>query len=186
MSRFTHRPDLATQPLGFVRPTIDGRPTHFYEWYAAGRHLLGAGGGSMHRDAGIGRDLYFGYDDACFYVRLDFITNAPPGAEYDLLLDFLAPHPVRVMIQGLEPGARPVVCRAEGAVAAPMPGGECHIGTVLELGLPFASLGLKAGDNVDLLVQLMQGGVPVESLPAADLVRFSVPDASYGAFMWSA
>jgi alpha-amylase/alpha-mannosidase (GH57 family) len=186
VSRFTHRPDLATQPLGFVHPTIDGRPTHFYEWYAAGRHLLGAGGGSMHRDAGIGRDLYFGYDAACFYVRLDFITNAPPGAEYDLLLDFLAPHPVRVMIQGLEPGARPVICRAEGAVAVPMPGGECHIGTVLELGLPFASLGLKAGDNVDLLVQLMQGGVPVESLPAADLVRFSVPDASYGAFMWSA
>jgi hypothetical protein len=57
---------------------------------------------------------------------------------------------------------------------------------VLELGLPFASLGVKAGDNVDLLVQLMQGGVPVESLPSADLVRFSVPDASYGASMWSA
>ena len=55
VSRFTHRPDLATQPLGFVNPTIDGRPTHFYEWYAAGRHLLGAGGGSMHRDAGIDR-----------------------------------------------------------------------------------------------------------------------------------
>ena len=90
------------------------------------------------------------------------------------------------MIQGLEPGARPVISRAEAAVATPLPGAECHIGTVLELGLDFASVGLKAGDNVDLLVQLMQGGVPVESLPAADLVRFSVPNASYGAYMWSA
>jgi hypothetical protein len=52
--------------------------------------------------------------------------------------------------------------------------------------MPFESLGLKAGDNVDLLVQLMQGGEAIESLSAADLVRFSVPDASYQAFMWSA
>jgi alpha-amylase/alpha-mannosidase (GH57 family) len=186
VARFTRRTDLATQPLGFVHPTIDGRPTHFYEWYAAGRHRLGAGGGSMHRDAGIGRDLYFGYDDARLYVRLDFVTSGPPGADYDLLLDLLAPHALRVTIQGLDSGARPLMRRAEDGSVEPLPGGECHVGSILELGLPFASLGLKAGDNVDLLVQLMQGGEPVESLPAADLVRFSVPDASYQAFMWSA
>ncbi len=33
-------------PLGFVHPQIDGRPTHFYEWHAAGRYRLGAGGGT--------------------------------------------------------------------------------------------------------------------------------------------
>ncbi len=186
VARFTRRPDLASQPLGFVRPTLDGRPTHFYEWYAAGRHSLGAGGGSMHRDAGMGRDLFFGYDAECFYLRLDFVAHAPPGAEYDLLLDFLAPQPVRVLIQGLEPGARPIVSRGEDGVLVSMPGGECRIGSVIELGLPFASLGFSAGESVDLLVQLMQGGEPVESLPAADLVRFTVPDASYHASMWSA
>jgi alpha-amylase/alpha-mannosidase (GH57 family) len=186
VSRFTRRPDLATQPLGFVKPRIDGRPTHFYEWYAAGRHRLGAGGGSMHRDAGIGRDLYFGYDAANLYVRLDFATSIPPGPEFDLLLDFLAPKVVRVLIRGLEPGERPVVRRAEDGVFVEVAGAECRIATVLELALPFERLGLAAGDSVDLLVQLMQDGVPVESLPAADLVRFSVPDASYGASMWSA
>ena len=186
VARFTRRPDLATQPLGFVRPSIDGRPTHFYEWYAAGRHELGAGGGSMHRDAGIGRDLMFGYDERCFYLRLDFASNQPPGGEFDLLLDFLTPKPVRVTVKGLEEGARPVLWQLDDGSAAPVPGGACRLASVLELGLPFQSLGLESGDSVDLLVQLMQGGVPVESLPAADLVRFTVPDASYEAFMWSA
>jgi alpha-amylase/alpha-mannosidase (GH57 family) len=186
VARFTRRPDLATQPLGFVRPAIDGRPTHFYEWYAAGRHRLGAGGSSMHRDAGLGRDLYFGYDEAHFYLRLDFVSSAPPGSEFDLLLDFLAPYPLHVMVQGLGAGARPVVRRTGDGTLEPLPGASCVVASVLELGLSFESLGLKAGDNVDLLVQLMQGGVPVESLPAADLVRFFVPDDSYQASMWSA
>ena len=185
VARFTRRPDLASQPLGFVHPTIDGRPTHFYEWYAAGRHRLGAGGGSMHRDAGIGRDLFFGYDAARFYLRLDFAAKVPPGPDHDLLLDFLAPHPAQILVRGLEPGPRPVLRRAAGG-DAPLAGGECCLATVLELGLSFESLGLRAGDSVDLLVQLMRDGEPVESLPAADLVRFAVPDESYGASMWSA
>ena len=186
VARFTRRPDLASQPLGFVRPTVDGRPTHFYEWYAAGRHRLGAGGSAMHRDAGLGRDLYFGFDASRFYLRLDFSSNVPPGPEYDLGLDFLAPQQVRVVVRGLEPGARPVVRRAQDASLTPIAGAECRLGSVLELGLTFESLGLKAGDSVDLLVQLLKDGELVESLPAADLVRFSVPDASYEAFMWSA
>ncbi len=186
VARFTRRPDLASQPLGFVHPTIDGRPTHFYEWYAAGRHRLGAGGSSMHREAGLGRDLYFGYDAERFYLRLDFTAKLPPGPDHDLLLDFLAPHPVRVMVRGLELGERPVVRRGEDGGLVAVPDGQCRLGSVLELALTFASLGLEAGNNVDLLVQLMKDGEPIESLPAADLVRFSVPDASYEASMWSA
>ncbi|MBI5709361.1 MAG: glycoside hydrolase [Candidatus Eisenbacteria bacterium] len=185
VARFAGRPDVVTQPLGLVRATLDGRPTHFYEWYAAGRHQLGAGGGSMHRGAGLGRDLYFGFDLERFCLRLDFAANAPPGGTYDLLLEFLAPRAARVTVRGLEPGERPVL-RPAAAGEEPVPGARCVIGTVLELGIPFASLGLTAGDSVDLLVQLMQDGAPVESLPAADLVRFVVPDERYETAMWSA
>lgn len=48
-------PVATTQPLGFVHPVLDGRPTHFYEWHAAGRFRLAAGGSAMHRHAGLGR-----------------------------------------------------------------------------------------------------------------------------------
>ncbi|HVP15287.1 MAG TPA: glycoside hydrolase family 57 protein [Terriglobales bacterium] len=186
VARFTRRPDLATQPLGFVRPTIDGRSTHFFEWYAAGRHRLGAGGSSMHREAGLARDLYFGFDASRFYLRLDFTAKAPPGSEYDLLLDFLAPQPVRILVQGLVEGSRPMIRRGDQEVVMDAAAGECRLASVLELGLGFESLGLKPGDAVDLLIQLMKDGEPVESLPTTDLVRFTVPDASYEAMMWSA
>ncbi|HEY6867541.1 MAG TPA: glycoside hydrolase family 57 protein, partial [Candidatus Eisenbacteria bacterium] len=71
-------------PLGFIQPTIDGRPTQFYEWHAAGRHPLQAGGGAMHRGGSSARDLYFGFDAERFYLRLDFATRVPPGGEVDL------------------------------------------------------------------------------------------------------
>jgi hypothetical protein len=60
------------------------------------------------------------------------------------------------------------------------------VGTILEVGVPFASLGLKPGESVELVAHLLEGGQPVETLPDTDLVRFQVPDASFAASMWSA
>src|SRR5258705_13548889 len=97
------------QPVASIRPTLDGERTGFYEWHAAGRRRLGAGGGSMHRDSGIGSDLYFGFDTECFYLRLDFAAGQPAGADFDLLLEFLTPDSVRVRVPGLDAGERPVL-----------------------------------------------------------------------------
>jgi alpha-amylase/alpha-mannosidase (GH57 family) len=175
-----------SQPVGFIRPTLDGKRTGFYEWDAAGHYRLGAGGGSMHRDAGIGSDLYFGFDTERFYVRLDFAAEEPAGASFDLVLEFLTPEPLRVRVTGLDVGERPVLWEAPNAAGQPVPGARCQIGRLLELALPFASLGLKAGDQVELLGMLFREGAPAETIPADDLVRFSVPDASFEAAMWSA
>ena len=60
------------------------------------------------------------------------------------------------------------------------------MGGILELAVSFTSLGLAAGDAVELVAYVMEGGQPVETLPDTDLVRFLVPDASFAASMWSA
>ena len=60
------------------------------------------------------------------------------------------------------------------------------MGSILELAVPFAGLGLTTGDAVELVVYLLEGGQPVETLPDSDLVRFVVPDASFADSMWSA
>ena len=127
-----------------------------------------------------------GSDPGRFYVRLDFIAAAPPGAEVDLLLEFLSTEPRRVLVRGLETGDRPVRWAGEQGAGESVDGASCRIASILELGVPFRSLGLRTGDRVEFLASLIRGGQPIETLPADDIVRFNVPDETFEAAMWSA
>jgi len=196
------QPGATLAPIGLIQPEIDGERTQFYEWHAAGRFRLGAGGGAMHHAAGRVRELYFGFDREHLFLRLDFEAGKVPGAEVALAVELLAPRAARLVVRSLSPGAHPVVRepgRDGGEAAAgsggrevpedageEMPGARCAVGSILELRVSFASLGLSAGDPVELVAYLMEGGQPVETLPDTDLVRFLVPDASFAASMWSA
>ena len=195
-------PGATLAPIGLIQPEIDGERTQFYEWHAAGRFRLGAGGAAMHHEAGRVRELYFGFDRVRFFMRLDFAAGRMPGAGFGLALELLAPRAARLSVRGLAPGAHPVILES-GPVAAEadrasspraqaggageeLAGGRCAVGSILELAVPFAGLGLTTGDAVELVVYLLEGGQPVETLPDSDLVRFVVPDASFADSMWSA
>ena len=183
ISRAARRPGSHSAPLGFVRPVLDGKTTHFYEWYEAGRFRLGAGGGSMHRERGMAEDLYYGFDAERFYLRLDFESGELPGADQDLVIEFLTPRNIALRVKGLVEGERRVTL-AKGD--APAKGAECRIGTILELGVPFAALGFEPGESIELVAHLGRPGEPAETLPGDELVRFLVPDRAFEAAMWSA
>jgi alpha-amylase/alpha-mannosidase (GH57 family) len=179
------RRDAENVPVRFIRPTIDGHRTGFYEWTAAGRIALGAGGTSMHRAAGLCRELYFGFDQQSLFLRVDF-TSEPPGVEYDLTFELMSPRPGHWTIQGLAPGRPPVVWSKGDPSGTEVRGATCHIGAILEVELPFASLGLTTGEAVELLGHLVRDGQPVETIPSDRLIRFTVPDETFEDAMWSA
>jgi alpha-amylase/alpha-mannosidase (GH57 family) len=168
-------------PLGFVEPVLDGRRTHFYEWHAAGRFAVGAGGGSMHRGAGCARELYYGFDRERLLLRLDFEAGAPTG-ELELAIQVVEPQPLELRVERLEPGRHAVL----GDGGAPVAGAACWIDDILELAVPFEALAWKPGDPVELLLQVRRAGRPIENVPPDEVVRFTVPDESFEATMWSA
>jgi alpha-amylase/alpha-mannosidase (GH57 family) len=172
-----------TVPVGFVSPTIDGRRTTFYEWSSAGRFVFGAGG-SMHRARGLVRELHFGFDAERFYLRLDFIGPAPPGEDVDLRLEVVEPRPLRLRIAGLAAGERAVTVGE--APETPIAGASCRVGTLLELAVPFASVGWAHGESVAVLVQAVHGGQPIEGYPGEEGLRFVVPGPEFETEMWSA
>jgi alpha-amylase/alpha-mannosidase (GH57 family) len=180
------RREAEARPLGFVRPRVDGERTGFYEWHAAGHHRLGAGGGSMHHGAGIASDLFFGFDAECLYLRIDFTGGRPPGAAVDLVFELLAPRPGLLRVNGLTPGERRVEWAGAGRSGEPVSAARCSIGSILEIGLPFASLGLAPREAVEMLGMLQRTGETVETVPSDDVIRFSVPDETSEAAMWSA
>jgi alpha-amylase/alpha-mannosidase (GH57 family) len=182
VARPAARRDGLEPPLGFVHPTLDGQRTQFYEWYAAGRLRLGAGGTAMHRGASSARDLYYGFDPSALYLRLDFADRAPPGDKVVLTIELLTPRPRVARIEGLAPGSRPVT----GGDGAPLPGARCEVGAIVEVALPFASLGLASGEVVELVLHLGPAGERGVTLPPDDLVRFTVPGPVFEVGVWSA
>jgi alpha-amylase/alpha-mannosidase (GH57 family) len=176
------RRDGVETPLGFVHPILDGQRTQFYEWYAAGRIRLLAGGTAMHRDAPSARDLYYGFDPSTLYLRLDLAERTPPGEQVTLTVEVLTPRPRTARIEGLTRGSRPVI----GGDGAPLPGARCEVGAIVEIALPFAALGLASGEPVELVLHLGPAGERGVTLPPDDLVRFTVPGPVFEVGVWSA
>jgi hypothetical protein len=162
----------------------------------------------MHRGAGLVTGLHYGYDSRRFYLRLDFAANATtaggamaapesgraaaaPGAStrgpsapttaLSLRLEFASPRAAKLVVTPIAPGA-PAVRRA--GESEPMTGAECRIDRVLELGVPFAELGFRSGESVELVVSLAGEGGPVESIPADDVLTFTVPAATDDLEVW--
>jgi alpha-amylase/alpha-mannosidase (GH57 family) len=174
-------PKRSREPLGFLRPVIDGERSHYYEWDAAGRHAMTGGGGSMHRERGLAKRLFFGYDAVCLYLRIDFHDDRLPGEDVDLGIEFVHPRPARILVRGLAAGVRKVT----GEGGTEVPGARCAIGRVLELAVPFAAFGLVQGDGVEVTCRLLRAGEPFETFPWDDLVRFAVPGAHDEDSVWS-
>jgi len=75
--------------------------------------------------------------------------------------------------------------------ASPRPGrrdgealGRSACARVLEIALPFAALGLRAGQRVALALQIVRGEVSVERIPRLGYVTFSVPDEDFERIHW--
>jgi alpha-amylase/alpha-mannosidase (GH57 family) len=174
-----------TQPQNFIHPEIDGRRTHFYEWHGAGSFRSGAGGGSMHRAAGLAREVFFGFDAERLFLRLDFNAGLP-GESADLALEIMSPRPVRLSVKGLVAGERPVIWGGGARAGGPVEGARCCAGALVELAVPFATLKLQAHEIVEMIAQIQDHGVPVESVPDEDVMRFEVPDRDFDDVMWEA
>ena len=71
------RPDY-TEPTDWIRPVIDGKKTHFFEWFGAGRLECSKPGGAMHRAKGLLHLIRFGYGRNNIYLRLDFEEGIEP------------------------------------------------------------------------------------------------------------
>ncbi|MEO0225883.1 MAG: glycoside hydrolase family 57 protein [candidate division WOR-3 bacterium] len=63
--------NILSRPIDLIRPIIDGRVTHFYEWRDAGRIELQKIGGTTHRFASLFTRIFYGFDEDNIYLRAD-------------------------------------------------------------------------------------------------------------------
>ena len=73
-----------------------------------------------------------------------------------------------------------------GGPPVPLAGARWVLDAILEMSIPFASMGVASGQTLELVARLTNSGAVVETLPADDVVRLRVPSAADEARSWSA
>jgi alpha-amylase/alpha-mannosidase (GH57 family) len=182
-------------PTGLLNPTIDGEESSYFEWLGAGLVEVRDVAGAMHqvdRRPGVLAAVRFGCNRERLFVRLD---GAQPMVDLvadrmSFLLTFLQPEGLRLLVRLMiggpvaaiweqRPGARHRVERTTGVQVA--------AGSVLEISVPLATLGLEPGAPVAFFVTVSTAdGIEVERHPAHRPIELHVPDAAFEARNWTA
>jgi hypothetical protein len=189
-------PAMQTEPNALLAPTIDGEETSYFEWLGAGTLEIREVAGAMHqtdRHQSLVTLVHFGFDRERLFVRVDssqrIVDLLASGRE--LSLKFFAPGGVRFSVrqsfgrltgtfwdrQGQSPEWTE---RGPGGAAA-------AAGTVLEVALPIADLGVSTGQPVSFFVAVYDdGGAEIERHPAHRPIELMVPDDQFEARQWHA
>jgi alpha-amylase/alpha-mannosidase (GH57 family) len=156
-------------PSGKVKAIIDGVVSNYFEWLGAGVYSPSVRSDAMHGPAPGLDVVYYGYDDAAFYLRLDLNrVFAQTHAEFEIrvALEGRARLRVQTHIQ------RGELCstqywKDEVSVTRASLGGafEMAFSRVFELRADYSLLGIAPGEDLRLQVSLWANEIPLQIVP---------------------
>ena len=168
----------APSAFPYVKPTIDGRNSDFYEWMGAVEHGASGESGAMHRASAVVRSVRFGGDGRNLFVRIDAAPKAAAGSV--IAVETTGGRVARVPLQaGRGNPSWSGGSRGDDA-------GEYAAAEVMELRLPLAALGARAGEPTAFRVSLEQDGAREEIVPAAGWLTLPAAGAHPELDLWSA
>jgi alpha-amylase/alpha-mannosidase (GH57 family) len=187
-------PPTQTQPNARIAPTLDGEETSYFEWLGAGLLEVREAAGAMHhsdRRPAVVSLVHFGFDHGRLVVRVDTAERALDvlAGGRELSLKFVTPAGVRFSVR--QTAGRLIGTYWDRRDAQPVwtergPGGAMlAAGTILEVAIPLADLGLSAGQAVGFFVAIYDDqGSELERHPAHQPIELRVPDALFEARHW--
>lgn len=161
-----HMGALVRNPVAFLRPIIDGRDTHYFEWQPAGLLNLQSRG-PMAPSHALLAWLYFGCDEENLFLRVDFREKASK---------VLADSTLRVEIYSARGGKTLDVdaqTRSEHAA----------VKDIVELKIGLAEVGLAFGESFDLVLILRRDGER-ERYPPSGVVKLAMPERDFESENW--
>lgn len=177
LTRSTFVPQTA-----YVRPSIDGQVSSYFDWMGAAMFSSDRRSGSMHGKLFVLDAIYAGIDEKHLYARLDFAANLPESnteATLHLALRDGEQHMANFRLDAeLAPGRLTNWKLRKGkSVVASMrraSGVEIALGKVLEMKLPMALLRAEDGHTFNLRFVLYRDGLPIDALPQEGSLEIQV------------
>jgi alpha-amylase/alpha-mannosidase (GH57 family) len=178
---------IHTDPRGFLQVKIDGRYSYF-EWLNAGHYQAGSERGTMTRvTQGPVKSLDFGFDRDRLLIRADTQGHAHAALREhsidSIRVDFHSPSGFKLIVEQTNSDQpQPRLWRGDQLVEGA--GVEVAIGKIIELAIPFALLGVAAGQAISFAVELCTNGTGLERLPREGTIDMIVPSPDFERIMW--
>lgn len=170
---------VAKEPVGFIRPKLDGRTPSYWEWLGAGlilsREALGQ---SMYHGERPFERMYFGFDHASLYLRLDPGRGREPASELDGFGLELRVEGREVEIGGTLSAGRIDFRRGNESV------GRGSMEEIVELALPFSALGLEQGQRIGFALRVMKDHLEIQRMPEQGFLAIDVPGPGFEEALW--
>lgn len=176
-------------PLGLIEPVLDGTVTNYYEWQNAGIFEVSKTGGTMYRANTIINTIFYGFDLANFYIRLDFntILNSSETEDLSVIFTISEPKPYDIVLP-LDPKIPPTLQIYDiFDTSAPKKIGELNslsINKFIELSVPFSMLELTPNQEIHLNIIVKRKDFEIERWPNRGLITFKVPGEDYILDFW--
>jgi hypothetical protein len=144
------------EPIDFLKPNLDGRLTHYYEWANAGYFDCRKAGSTMHKADRVLKAIYYGYGKKGeIFVRLDPTVGANFLA-LKIVLELTAPQGLKITFEN-----------GKVTSSSKLDFLECGFGTIFEVG--FASPEIKGNDS-SLKIRIYDGQAEIEKWPPVDMI----------------
>jgi alpha-amylase/alpha-mannosidase (GH57 family) len=189
-----HPAKHAVEPVNFIRPTLDGKRTTYFEWQGSGCY------DATRRSMRFGRELMvsavcYGFDLTHCYLRIDPAEGCPPEKRkrFEIHVHFFGgPTEDKWVIPCAPAGStRFTIQRSSDGIRFETLGEVTTLvmGSIIELAVPFALLGWKPKERHHFIVEIREqsasGGKVIETYPPNGYLTLEVPDQDFEQLMWS-
>ena len=168
---------LVLPPSEFLRVTVDGRETSYFEWLAAGLYSADLQESAMHGRTHHLHELRYGFDPGSLFLRVDWVQGALQELrECEFHIRVRYGDSELVVIVHVE-GGRIVEHSIEQAGVCLLTGNEkaqVALGSILEVRLARELIPLAGIASLEVGVALWHGGLPIDVLPAQGTLTISL------------
>jgi alpha-amylase/alpha-mannosidase (GH57 family) len=153
-----------TYPESLVTPQMDGLLTHYYEWSGAGHYDCLRTGGTMHRVERAIDGIYFAFDTAHFYIRLDFAKK----------FNLVGIKNGRIVIDFRNAGEKEI--HPEKTAIKDLGDFQYSFQQILEIRFDRKSLLPKNSGHLEFFVLFYSGNELLEKWPIDDPIALDIPE----------
>ncbi len=184
-----------TEISSFIDPKIDGDISSYYEWQAAAFYDVAQLGGAMHRSEYLAKGIFYGFNLENFFLRIDVERKFLVEDGYHLVINIVNGHQEKVDCE---------ICYLHDAerlfmVCDNFDSGKQFridessqdqeeirfaVDSIFEAEIPFRSLGLEAGDDLNFSITIKQQGREVQRIPSGGYLHLTVPGPEFEERMW--
>jgi alpha-amylase/alpha-mannosidase (GH57 family) len=171
-------------PTGYVRPTIDGKNTHYYEWQQAGAFDCLKAGGTMHRAETQVKKIFFGFDEKNLYFRIDTALSKEKykSEDYEFILELIEPPRYKISIKNDRATLFKRINEPEWKLISSDL--NFSFSKIMELSVPIDLLEFKEQKGVWFLLIVERVGKEEERWPPVDVIRFDLPTQKGKPIFW--